>query len=155
MLPTRSKAIISLILIGTSVWIMTPIVRSGTVTSEYQADSLHVVQDGALIAYRAALDRPFSRMEKVVITAYASTPEETDDTPFETASGTETREGVIAANFLPFGTKVRIPELFGNAVFVVEDRMAARFSDRIDVWFPTATEAERFGLRHTEVEIEI
>ena len=39
------------------------------------------------------------------VTAYSSTPEETDDTPFVTASGTSVRDGVIATNFLEFGTK--------------------------------------------------
>src|SRR3990167_1248447 len=40
----------------------------------------------------------------VTITAYSSTPEETDSTPFITASGTHVRDGVVAANFLPLGT---------------------------------------------------
>jgi len=62
---------------------------------------------------------------------------------------------VIAANFLPFGAKVRIPKLFGETIFTVEDRMHKRFQDRIDVWFPTKAEAKRFGLQSTEVEIEI
>ncbi|MBI2036999.1 MAG: hypothetical protein HYT14_01400, partial [Candidatus Liptonbacteria bacterium] len=55
----------------------------------------------------------------VTITAYSSTPEETDSTPFITASGTHVRDGVVAANFLPFGTAVKIPELYGDRLFVV------------------------------------
>jgi len=43
------------------------------------------------------------------------------------------RDGVIATNILPFGTKVRIPEIFGDKVFVVEDRMARKHADRVDI----------------------
>ena len=89
----------------------------------------------------------------VVITAYSSTPEETDDTPFITASGTTTRDGVVASNLLPFGTKIRIPEVFGNKVFTVEDRMNERVDDfQIDVWFPSSYQAHLFGVKYTYIE---
>ncbi|MBI2096599.1 MAG: 3D domain-containing protein [Candidatus Sungbacteria bacterium] len=103
------------------------------------------------------MGRPLTDVEvrKVTVTAYSSSPDETDDTPHITAMGTATRHGVIAANFLPFGVKVRIPKLFGDTVFTVEDRMHKRFQNRVDVWFPTKAEAKRFGLQLTEVEIEI
>jgi len=81
----------------------------------------------------------------VTITAYSSTPEETDSTPFITASGTHVREGVVAANFLPLGTAVKIPELYGDRLFVVEDRMHERNSDKLDIWMPTKAEARQFG----------
>lgn len=89
----------------------------------------------------------------VPITAYSSTPDQTDDTPFITASGTRTRDGVIAANFLPIGTKVRIPTVYGEKVFVVEDRMNSRYWKRMDIWMATRSEALRFGLRTLPVEI--
>jgi 3D (Asp-Asp-Asp) domain-containing protein len=89
----------------------------------------------------------------VIVTAYSSTPEETDDTPFITASGTQTRDGVIASNLLPFGTKIRIPEYFGSKIFIVEDRMNARVSDfTIDVWFPSSWQARQFGVKYTYIE---
>lgn len=149
------KAVFLLILIGASVWITAQDARSATLKREYKNDSLNVVFDGALIAFHNIVDRPFAETRKVKVTAYSSSPDETDDTPNITASGTETRHGVIAANFLPFGAKVRIPKHFGDTVFTVEDRMARRFNDRIDVWFPTKAEAKRFGLQFTEVEIDI
>ena len=91
---------------------------------------------------------------KVVITAYSSTPEETDDTPFTTASGTEVRDGVIANNMLPIGTKVRIPELYGDKVFTVEDRMNRRKSDyHFDIWFPEKQLAINFGVKTAEIEV--
>ncbi|MDP3003980.1 MAG: hypothetical protein Q8N43_00505, partial [Candidatus Azambacteria bacterium] len=41
-----------------------------------------------------------SKTMKVVLTAYSSTPDQTDDTPFITASNTRVRDGIVAANFL-------------------------------------------------------
>ena len=152
-----SRALIALVLIGTSVWITTPVVRSVTLKSQYGLDLLTVTQVGALIATHPVTIDPIQDWEvrKVTVTAYSSSADETDETPNITAMGSETRNGVIAANFLPFGAKVRIPSLFGDTVFTVEDRMHKRFQDRIDVWFPTKAEAKRFGLQSTEVEIEI
>ncbi|RJQ13542.1 hypothetical protein C4553_03290 [Candidatus Parcubacteria bacterium] len=89
----------------------------------------------------------------VTITAYSSTPEETDDTPFITAKGSYVRDGIVAANFLDFGTEIRIPELFGEKTFIVEDRMHDRFSDRVDIWFPEKELAKQFGKRHTYIEV--
>lgn len=89
----------------------------------------------------------------VWVTAYASTPEETDNTPFITASNTRVRDGVLAANFLPFGTKVMIPKLFGDKVFIVEDRMNATKTDFVDVWMPTKQDAINFGISRAEIVI--
>ena len=47
----------------------------------------------------------------VIVTAYSSTPEETDSSPRLTAAGTWVREGIVANNFLPFGTKNLSPFL--------------------------------------------
>ena len=63
------------------------------------------------------------------------------------------REGVVACNFLPFGTKIRIPKLFGDEVFVVEDRMHPRKKYQVDVWFPSREEALQFGAHLTYIEI--
>ncbi len=88
-----------------------------------------------------------------VITAYSSRPSETDDTPFVTASGSRVREGVVAANWLPFGTKVKFPEVFGDRIFTVEDRMHEKNSNKIDVWFPKTSEALRFGVKISRVQV--
>lgn len=87
------------------------------------------------------------------VTAYSSSEDETDSTPHVTASGTRTKDGVIASNIFSLGTRVMIPEIFGDKVFVVEDRMHNRFTDRIDVWMPSKWQALNFGKRQTEVEI--
>lgn len=90
---------------------------------------------------------------KMWITAYSSTPDQTDETPFETALGTKVRDGIVATNMLPFGTKVRFPKLFGDKVFVVEDRMHVRKVNFIDIWMPKRTDAMRFGISYSDVQI--
>lgn len=98
-------------------------------------------------------EKSFVATRRVVITAYSSTPDQTDNDPFTMANGGRVHDGAIAANFLPFGTKVRIPDLFGDKVFTVEDRMHERFGKRVDIWFPNRQDAIRFGLRSTIIEI--
>ena len=89
----------------------------------------------------------------VLITAYSSTPDQTDSTPFITASGSHVRDGIVACNFLSFGTYVRFPDMYGDKIFVVEDRMAIRNSHKIDIWFNTRWEAKQFGARQLKVEV--
>ncbi len=92
----------------------------------------------------------------VIVTAYSSTVAETDEFPLITASGEEVRDGIIANNMLPFGTKVRLPELFGEKIFVVKDRMNSRKSNyHVDVWQASYEEAKNFGAQITEMEILI
>lgn len=89
----------------------------------------------------------------IIATGYSSTPCQTDDTPYITAAGTPVRTGIVAANFLPFGTKIKMPEIYGENIFVVEDRMHPRNSNHVDVWFPTSWEALNFGARRTYIEV--
>jgi len=89
----------------------------------------------------------------VPTTAYTSDPNETDSTPFTTANGTQVRDGIVAANFLKFGTRIRIPDYFGNKVFVVADRMNQRYNQRVDIWMLTKTEARNWGVRKVKIEI--
>ncbi len=96
-------------------------------------------------------ERP--RVKKISITAYSSTADQTDSSPFITANGTVVADGVVAANFLPFGTRVRIPKLYGDKEFVVADRMNKRFNQKIDIWMPSRIQAQQFGLRYEEIEI--
>lgn len=93
------------------------------------------------------------RKYNVTATAYSSTVDQTDDSPFITAFGTHVRDGVVAANFLPMGTLIRIPEVYGEKVFVVEDRMHKRHTDRIDIWFGSRGEARQFGIRQVTIEL--
>jgi len=92
-----------------------------------------------------------------IITAYSSEVFQTDDSPCITANGfnlcENRKEDSIAANFLPFGAKVRIPELFGDRIFIVRDRMHQRFSNRVDVWMIEKQDAINFGLKSAKIQI--
>ena len=89
-----------------------------------------------------------------VLTAYSSTVEETDSTPFLTANGTYVHDGVVANNMLPFGTKFKIPAIYGDKIFSVEDRMNLRVENHhFDIWFPSHSEAEQFGVKYAYIEV--
>lgn len=106
-----------------------------------------------VLFFPESLPRPARYTVKVPVTAYSSTPDQTDDTPFITASGTQVRWGVVAANFLPIGTMVRLPDHYGDQIFLVEDRMNARYDVRLDIWMETREEARTWGLRQVKLEV--
>ncbi len=90
----------------------------------------------------------------VAATAYSSTPDQTDSTPFITSNGKRVYDGLVAANWLPYNTKIRIPEMFGDKIFTVNDRMNARYATgRVDVWMKTRGEAKQFGIRKIRIQI--
>lgn len=100
------------------------------------------------------LQKPEAKWSTVrTVTAYSSSYDETDDSPFETASLSHVRYGIVASNWLPIGTKIQIPELFGEELFVVEDRMNKRYPHRVDVWMPSKQEAKQFGKKTAEIVI--
>jgi len=95
-----------------------------------------------------------TRKINVVITAYSSTVDQTDSTPFTTAAGTKVERGVVANNALPFGTEIKIPELYGEETFTVEDRLNWKKSNyHVDIWFPSREKAIEFGRKHTYIEV--
>ena len=94
------------------------------------------------------------RKIQVIVTGYSSSTWETDDNPYITAAGTGVSDGIVANYWYPFGTKIRMPELFGEKVFVVEDRMSwEKGNYHIDVWFPDYWQALNFGAKITNIEI--
>ncbi len=116
---------------------------------------LATVQGNSFLAVSNPLDPVIPPKKiKVIVTAYSSTTWQTDDTPFITASGQTVGEGIVANNMLPFGTEIRIPELYGDKVFVVEDRMNWKKGYyHIDIWFPEYQQAKDFGATTTYIEI--
>lgn len=105
-------------------------------------------------AFPEADNREPLRTLTVIATAYSSDPYQTDDTPCHGAMWTYdlceayTKYGLedtIAANFLPLGTLVRFPDLYGDKIFVVRDRMNAKYNYetlgyyRIDFYKAAAT----------------
>jgi len=91
------------------------------------------------------------------VTAYNSEVGQCDDTPCITANGFNLCEhgieDTVATNALKFGTKVRMPELFGDRVFIVRDRMNKRYTDRFDIWMKEKKDAINFGLKVVKIEI--
>lgn len=100
---------------------------------------------------------PARHMAVVPISAYTSEAAQTDSTPCIAARGFDLcahgEEDVIAANFLPMGAKVRIPELYGTRVFTVVDRMNARYDRHVDIWMRDYQSAKSFGVKYATVEI--
>lgn len=96
---------------------------------------------------------PVGAKFRVLVTAYSSTPDQTDASPFITASGTRVHDGTVATNFLPFGTHIRFLHYRPDTVFTVEDRYHPRLSDRVDLWFPSRQEAILFGSRVLQMEV--
>ena len=82
------------------------------------------------------------------ITGYSSSVDECDSTPFITASGTRTRDGIIAANWLEIGEIISID----GEYYINEDRMNSRYGfPHIDIWFPSKQEAKEFGRQTKEI----
>lgn len=97
---------------------------------------------------------PIKKTLTVRASAYSSTVDQCDSDPFTTASGAKVRDGGIAMNGMPFGTKVRIPSHYGDKVFTVTDRMNARWGNqKIDIWMPTRHDAIQWGVRTVTLEI--
>jgi 3D (Asp-Asp-Asp) domain-containing protein len=109
------------------------------------------------IARKLAYENQIKYRKTIPITAYSSTVDQCDSTPCITANGynlcENNKENVIATNFLPFGTKIRIPKHFGDQVFIVQDRMNARYYYRADVWMQTREKAKIFGIKYAEIEV--
>ena len=91
----------------------------------------------------------------VTVTAYSSTRDQTDSTPFVTASNTRVRPGIVALSrdllreFTPgapfsYGDRV---EIEGVGTFLVEDTMHKRYEKRVDIWFASRAAARRWGRR--------
>lgn len=91
------------------------------------------------------------------MTAYNSEVGQCDNSPCITANGFNVCdhgiEDTIAANFLPFGAKVRIPELYGDQVFIVRDKMNKRYTDRVDIWMIEKQDARQFGVKFAKIEV--
>lgn len=90
----------------------------------------------------------------VTSTGYASSPYQTDATPCYTAAGTVVRPGVVAANFLPVGTLIKInEEPFTDRVFIVEDRTSKKYQNRLDIWFSSTSEALEHGVKTITLKV--
>lgn len=88
-------------------------------------------------------------IKTAIITGYSSTEDQTDSTPFLTASQKQVKKGIIACpREIPFGTKVEIE----GKTYICEDRMSKKFNDRFDIWFESTEEALEWG-RQTKMVV--
>ena len=83
------------------------------------------------------------------ITAYCGCAKCCGKTDGITASGTHVTAGrtIAAPPEIPFGTKLMI----NGHIYTVEDRGGAIKGKRIDIYFKSHEEAERFGVQYIEV----
>jgi 3D (Asp-Asp-Asp) domain-containing protein len=141
---------ISLVMIASEV--NTALARS---SSKIEGNSgLVAIGEDSLVAVSNPADPIRTERLNVVVTAYSSTVCQTDDTPFITASGSYVEDGIVANNLLPFGTRIRMPEIYGDKIFIVEDRMHSRKGYyHVDIWFEEYTQAKNFGAKRTYIEV--
>lgn len=118
-----------------------------------QASVVDTAEYATPLGFPTAADKQPRYTMRVLVTAYSSTPDQTDSTPFTTANGTTVHPGVVAANWLPFGTHLRLPKHFDNQVFVVADRMNKRFANRLDIWMESREAAVTWGARYVNIEV--
>lgn len=107
------------------------------------------------VGHIARATTPVIPSYSVALTAYNAVPEQTDENPFETASGMFSNPEIVAARSrnladdLPFGTIIAFDESHASpdgscgygvvasriGYRVIADTMNARFIDRIDILF--------------------
>lgn len=150
----KAITILMIVSLGVSfIWIMS---KNKTIEADYvrQSATMAVVGDNSLMAVSNPADPVNSKKMNVVITGYSSTIWQTNEDPFTTASGKGVEDGIVANNLLSFGTMIRIPELYGDRIFVVEDRMHQRKGPyHVDIWFEKYIDAKNFGAKFTYIEI--
>ena len=106
-----------------------------------------------VVASATTIPLPVIKTLYLKVTAYTSQVDQTDSTPFITADGSYVHDGIVATNLLPFGTKVQIPSLFGDKIFTVDDRMAKRLNNNIDIWMANTPAAIVFGVHMANIVI--
>jgi len=94
-------------------------------------------------------------MSIVTVTAYHHCP----GSKGITASGVRVRKGIIAISrdlennlSLDFGDRVL---LHGFGIFQVQDRMASRWSKKVDIYVDSQKKARRFGVRRYVVLVKL
>jgi 3D (Asp-Asp-Asp) domain-containing protein len=85
-----------------------------------------------------------------IFTAYTAIVPQTDSTPTITASSQKVREGVVANNCLPFGTRIKV----NNRIYEIQDRMNEKYRcDNFDIFIWKHSEAIGFGRQTLKYEI--
>ena len=69
-----------------------------------------------------------------------------------TASGVWPRVGMAAADHLPFGSKVTLPD---GRVLTVTDRFGGGYRDRLDIFMSSEAECWQFGRKNLVCRVEL
>ncbi len=117
---------------------------TGAIVSSDEADRVLAIENRPVTLKTIIMDS----------TAYTSRVAECDADPFVTADGSDVRDGILATNMLPFGTKVRLPTVFGDRIFEVHDRMNTRYTYRVDVWMADLAATKKYGVKRN-IPIEV
>ena len=161
----NTKVLVLAILASLLFGLVTPqVVRAQEETSIFAViKGLFVTSTDNDVNFPVSEDRAPRKVIWVVVTAYSSTVDQCDSTPCITANGFDLCKAyaeseladTIAANFLKFGTQVRLPDIAPNQIYVVRDRMNSKYNgqNRIDIWMPTREMAQKFGVKRVKMEI--
>jgi 3D (Asp-Asp-Asp) domain-containing protein len=122
-----------------------------------KSDQLVTVQNMNYNGFPNNNDKKIKNIGLHSLTAYNSDVSQCDASPCITANGFNVCkhgiEDTVAANFLPFGAKIKIPALFGDRIFIVRDRMNKRFPNTIDVWMKNRSSAIKFGVKVATIQV--
>ena len=69
-----------------------------------------------------------------------------------TASGVWPQVGMAAADHLPFGSRVTLPD---GTVVVIRDRMGGNYTDKLDLFKETEDECWKFGRQILRCKVEV
>ena len=112
---------------------------------------------GLLIVATTGFFTPLNYQIPVTITAYSPHENQTDSTPFLTASQRHVREGYIALSRdlesefgLKFGDSVHV----NGVEYEFQDRMHKRWTKRVDIFMWTKKEALEFGKQQGFMEVK-
>ncbi len=104
-----------------------------------------------------AIVSPINKSIVVTVTAYTPSLEETDSTPFITASNKRVRSGIIALSRdlerdleVKFGALIKLD---GIGVYEFQDRMNRRIVRGVDIFMWKKTDALNFGRRTSKIYI--
>ena len=106
----------------------------------------------------------FSNFYVIDLSAYNSEPNQTDSTPWTTASGKSCKLGVIALSRdllseytegapFSFGDKILVIKIYG--IFDVEDTMHKRKNMQGDIWKMERKDAYKFGIDEGVIIIKV
>lgn len=115
----------------------------------FRSQKVIIIVPEAKAALRGSLGAKMGIIEAIV-TAYSSSPDETDEDPLIMASGEMVYDGAAACpRRIPLGTKIVI----AGREYVCEDRLARKYDHRFDLWKASKAEAMEFGIRKEKIEI--